>query len=136
MYRAGVSRSYTARHALRGDFGDESVPHSHPYVVEWMCETAHLDENGFSVNIAAVEAALEAVLGRIDDVLLNDLEYFRERQPSLENLATYLHRELSRELPEHGQDLAAIRNSEVRIWESDTAWASFAGGMEDGEGLE
>jgi 6-pyruvoyltetrahydropterin/6-carboxytetrahydropterin synthase len=136
MYRAGVTRSYTARHALRGDFGEESVPHSHPYVVEWVCETGALDDNGFSVNIAAVEAALEAVLGRIDDVLLNDLDYFRQRQPSLENLARYLFRELSRDLPEHGQDPSAIRSMQVKIWESDTAWASYAGAVGDEAGLE
>jgi 6-pyruvoyltetrahydropterin/6-carboxytetrahydropterin synthase len=126
MYRAGVRRSYTARHALRGDFGDEAVPHSHPYVVEWICETTDLDGNGFSVNIAAVEAALEIVLRRVDDVLLNDLDYFRQLQPSLENLAAYLFQELSRELPGQGQPLEGVRSMEVKIWESDTAWASYA----------
>jgi 6-pyruvoyl-tetrahydropterin synthase len=106
-----------------GDFGDESVPHSHPYEVELVCRSEGLDENGFSTDIAAMEAALEKVLARLDNVLLNALAYFQDRQPSLENLCVFLCNELRGELasPGPGPDGPV----EIRIWESPTAWAAY-----------
>ena len=46
---------------LHGDFGEESVPHSHPYEVEVVCRNRELDTNGFSTDIAVMESALEEV---------------------------------------------------------------------------
>jgi len=122
MYRTGVRQKLTARHALRGDFGAESVPHSHPYVVEWIIESDKLDENGFATDISQMESVLEEVIGTIDDVLLNDLDYFRDRQPSLENLASYLHAQLRDRMKGR---VRTKRKMEILIWESDTAWASY-----------
>ena len=123
MFSTGVKRSLTARHFLAGDFGEESVPHNHPYEVELICRSRKLDRNGFSTDIAAMEAALEDVLASIDDVLLNDLPFFQEKQPSLENLAVYLSVELRRRLSEHNADPA--EPLEIRIWEAPNAWASY-----------
>lgn len=122
MFHTGVKRRFTARHFLRGDFGPESEPHSHPYEVEWVCGVRGLDENGFGVDIAAMEDAMEDTLGRIDDRLLNDIEFFRTRQPSLENLAVYLEAKLSDRVS--GLGVIPASNS-VQIWESDTAWARY-----------
>lgn len=121
-YHTGISRSFRVRHFLRGDFGDESVPHSHPYRIEWVCRSPGLDQNGFAVDIARMEHSLEALLARLDDVLLNDLPYFRERQPSLENLASYLLDQLEAHTP------AGVEERTIRIWESETAWASATDG--------
>ncbi|MFW5716261.1 MAG: 6-carboxytetrahydropterin synthase [Spirochaetota bacterium] len=124
MYSAGVSRPLRARHYLNGDFGDESVPHSHPYRVEIVSRSRLLDENGFSTDIAALERVLEESLGEIDDVLLNDLAFFRDKQPSLENLALYLVRRIRTGL--EALNKAPAEPLEIRIWENDSAWAGFA----------
>lgn len=123
MFATGVRRNLNARHFLAGDFGEESVPHSHPYEVEVVCRSGALDSNGFSTDIAAIEAALEEVLGAIDDVLLNDLPFFRHRQPSLENLAVYLAAQMRRGLAARSAEPSLPL--EIRIAESPTAWASF-----------
>ncbi|HUX12650.1 MAG TPA: 6-carboxytetrahydropterin synthase [Spirochaetia bacterium] len=126
MFRTGVLRSFNARHALRGEFGTETLPHTHPYQVEWICESPVLDRNGFSVDISRMEKTMESVLQAIDGRLLNDLDYFRNRQPSLENLAVYLHLELERAFSLSGAFRDQIGTTEVRIWESATAWASYS----------
>ena len=123
MFRTGVKRKLNARHFLAGDFGEESVPHSHPYEVELICSSTGLDSNGFSTDIAAMESALEEVLSGTDDVLLNDLPFFADRQPSLENLCVYLVQSLRQALAERLS--APDQPLEIRIWESATAWASF-----------
>lgn len=123
MFTAGVLRPLRARHYLVGDFGDESTPHSHPYRVELVARTAALDANGFSTDIAAMETVLEEVLGSIDDVLLNDLRWFADRQPSLENLAVYLIERIREGLDARGA--APEEPLEIRIWENENAWAGY-----------
>ncbi len=125
MYSAGVERTLRARHFLRGDFGEESVPHAHPYRVELICSNRNLDKNGFSTNIAVIEEELEKALQAIDDRLLNDLPYFSQRQPSLENLCSFLHKELVDALSNY--DDPVPEELCIRIWESSTAWASYTG---------
>lgn len=131
MFRTGVRANLNAYHALVGNFEEETSPHPHPYLVEWRVSTDHLDENGFAADIAAMEAVLAEELGRIDGVFLNDLPFFAERQTSLENLCLFLHERLGTALKHKtggGTERAAPATTmEVRIWESDTAWASYEG---------
>jgi 6-pyruvoyltetrahydropterin/6-carboxytetrahydropterin synthase len=126
MFATGVRRKLNARHFLNGDFGDESVPHSHPYDVELICRSRTLDENGFSTDIAAMESALEEVVAEIDDVLLNDLPFFATKQASLENLCIYLASSLRAALGSPGGE--PRESLEIRIWESESAWASYLEG--------
>jgi 6-pyruvoyltetrahydropterin/6-carboxytetrahydropterin synthase len=125
MFHTGVRRRLTARHFLVGDFGPETTPHAHPYDIEWVCGVAELDGAGFGVDIALMERILEDVLREIDDRLLNDLDYFQDRQPSLENLAVFLELRLRAELESAVSELS-LQSSSVQIWESDTAWARYS----------
>ena len=125
MYRVGVKGKFQARHFLVGDFGDETKPHTHTYTVNWTLKTRDLDENGFSLDIALLEETLEIVLRDLDERLLNDLDFFHHRQPSVENTANFLHQSLFGILAEHDFPAERILKSEVQIWESDTAWASY-----------
>ena len=123
MFESSVSRPLNARHFLRGDFGDESVPHSHPYRVVWTCRSSGLDDNGFSTDIAVQQQLLEDALNAIDGVLLNDLPWFQSRQPSLEHLAVYLCTDLRSRLEALGTNLdQAMR---IEIWEAEDAWAAY-----------
>jgi 6-pyruvoyltetrahydropterin/6-carboxytetrahydropterin synthase len=125
MYRVGITRKFTARHFLIGDFGDETVPHSHEYSVDWILSVKQLDENGFSVDISLLEDVLEKILTEIDNKLLNEMPYFRSRQPSVENSASFIYESLFSELERHGFQTGNLIKTEVKVWESETAWASF-----------
>lgn len=125
MYRVGISRKFTARHFLIGDFGDETMPHSHEYSVDWILSVGKLDENGFSVDIALLEEVLEIILTDIDNKLLNDMPHFDGIQPSVENCAGFIHKRLFSELEKRGFQPGNLIDTEIKVWESDTAWASF-----------
>ena len=125
MYRVGVKHKASVSHFLVGDFGDETVPHSHDYTVEWVCRTDGLDENGFSVDIAAMEEILAGVLSRIEGLLLNRLPYFEGKQPSVENFARYVYDETREKLTARGVDPVLSDGAEIIVWESPTAWASY-----------
>jgi len=125
MFCTGIKRSFAARHRLVGDFGDETIPHEHEYVVEWICTVNELDENGFGVNIDQLKEKLELVLSLLNHVLLNDLPFFQNTQTSIENTSRYISTELRKKMEEDDYPVSSIAQSEIKIWESDDAWASF-----------
>ena len=127
MYQTGIQRRFNARHALVGDFGDERTPHTHSYLVEWIRGRRELDENGFATDIAAMEAVLEEELAAIDDRLLNDMPFFAGIQTSLENVCRFLHYRLENNLVRRTgeREQSDRHNTVVRIWENDSAWASY-----------
>lgn len=125
MFEVGIRNRLRAVHFLRGDFADETLPHEHEYVVEWVVRTNVLDENGFSVDIALMEELLGSTAAELDGRTLNDLEFFAERQVSVENLAMYLHQRLLAALKGRGYPVAGIQRFRVQVWESETAWAAY-----------
>lgn len=119
MFKTGVRKRLSAYHALRGDFGEESEPHTHPYLLEWAVWTEVLDENGFAADIAAMEARMEELAEHLDGTFLNDLPFFRDKQTSLENLALYIHSRLRNALE------PSPASMEITIWESESAYAAY-----------
>lgn len=125
MYQVGIRNKFRATHFLLGDFAEETLPHEHEYVVEWICSTNVLDENGFSVDIAVMEEQLQRLIDRIQGKSLNDLEFFKERQVSVENLAQYFHTDLAEGLKKQNFSLESVIEFQIKIWESETAWAAY-----------
>jgi 6-pyruvoyltetrahydropterin/6-carboxytetrahydropterin synthase len=60
------------------------------------------------------------VIDELDHKFLNDMEYFREVNPSSENIARYIFNALG-----HALNSEKVRVSRVTAWESDTACASY-----------
>ena len=125
MYQVGIKNTFKAGHFLHGDFGEETIPHEHEYVVEWICAANELDENGFSVDIAVMEEELQELVVQIQGTSLNDLEFFKNRQVSVENLARYILVNLTAALKQRRFPVSSIRESQIKIWESETAWAAY-----------
>ena len=125
MYQAGVEIPCNTRHFLVGDFGDECTPHGHEYRLQFSCAAPKLDENGFAVNIALMEEAVEAFAEATDNVLVNELPFFQAKQASVENFAEFAYLELLKYMKERGFSESGILSAEVKVWESDTAWASY-----------
>ena len=124
MYEVGVRGPLRAAHFLRGDFGDETRLHEHRYLLDWECTADGLDANGFAVDIALMEKLLGQVSAELDGKTLNDLPFFAGRQASVEHLAQYLNDRLVAGLCRGGAPASKIRQSRMRVWESQTAWAA------------
>ena len=122
MFRAGVKSRLRAVHALPREGGSEASPHAHDYVIEWSCATGALDEKGYSVDISELKRCLGEVCRALDGADLNALPFFSSRAPSVENVAVFVTSELRRLL---GTAASGIGRSEITIWESEDAWASY-----------
>lgn len=131
MYTLAVRRDFIARHALiGGDWGAENQPHSHHYVLELQLEGAALDRHGYLVDILDVEAALNDLLARYRDSLLNDQPEFAGLNPSLEHFCRILAEALGGRIA--AENITALK---VVLWENEIAWASCRverQGAEDG----
>jgi len=122
MYQLRVSRTFTAQHYLTvPNCGRENEWHSHHFEVDVLLEGEELNEHGYLVDITDVEAALDALVERYRDSTLNDLPEFDGLNPSIEHFSRIFCRALSDRIP-----TASIDGMTVRIWEDETAWASYS----------
>lgn len=125
MYTVGVNGEFSAIHSLVGDFGDETIPHSHPYRLDWSFEVKQLDETGFALDISRLQAVRDELFNELNGKNLNKDPYFQDRQTSLENLCSYIAARLEELLALSPSDRNRLAVMEIRVWESDDAWAGY-----------
>jgi 6-pyruvoyltetrahydropterin/6-carboxytetrahydropterin synthase len=75
-----------------------------------------LDDAGMMMDFHEIKAKLKAILNEFDHGFLNDLFYFKEINPTSENLAKLIFGKLKEGLPQI---------TKVTVWESPTAAASY-----------
>lgn len=127
MYECGVVRHFKAKHALVGDFGNESKPHFHDYRVEISLEGFSLDEDGFLFNLAELgEKTDEVIRSLLSYPSLNYVPRIKGKNPSAENLATYIRESIARKL-----DLERLESINVTVWESESAWVSYTSSVRE-----
>ena len=120
MYELKIITQFAAAHRLENFYGKCESLHGHNWKVEVFITGAQLDEAGLLMDFGQLKARTNALLEKVDHKYLNELEAFRERNPSSENLARYLFDSLSADLNREG-----VRVSRVNVWESDTSCASY-----------
>lgn len=121
MYRLAIGRAFSARHYLvGGDWGAENEPHAHAYRVEVRLAGETLDEHGYIADLEELEALLAGIVDRYADQLLNDLPEFEGHNPSIEHFSRCIFKRLADGLGHRG-----FASLEVRLWESEDAWASY-----------
>jgi 6-pyruvoyltetrahydropterin/6-carboxytetrahydropterin synthase len=124
-YSIGLLRNFVAQHRLvGGDWGRENERHSHHYRLEVVLEGDTLDRHGYLVDISVVEPRLDRVVERYRDQMLNELPEFGEANPALERFAAILVDQLCESLTTDGDGPGGVRALTVKLWESDTAYAT------------
>lgn len=121
MYRLKILTHFAAAHNLINYQGDCENLHGHNWKVEVVVATENLDKAGLGLDFKILKRKTNAILDTLDHKYLNDLEPFKEKSPSSENIAHYLFEELCKVFT----DDAVIVDS-VNVWESDNACASYS----------
>jgi 6-pyruvoyltetrahydropterin/6-carboxytetrahydropterin synthase len=120
MYRLSVSRDFVAQHFLTvPEPGPEGDVHSHHFEVAVRFAGPDLNEYGYLVDIDAVDAALDDLVARYRDALLNDRPEFEGVNPSVERFARIFGDQFVDAVP-----TTTPTRLTVRMWEDETAWAS------------
>jgi len=120
MYELKIITQFAAAHRLENFYGKCEALHGHNWKVEVFLAGEQLNETGLLMDFGKIKARTNALLEEIDHKYLNELEAFREQNPSSENLARYLFERLSADLNQDG-----VQVSRVNVWESDTSCASY-----------
>ena len=122
MFVVSVQAHYDSAHFLRNYQGKCERLHGHRYLVEAALATKDLDASGIAFDFVIVKRHLRELADGLDHNNLNDLEPFREVEPSAENQAKYFYDELKRLLPEGMADALLY----TRVWETPTQWAQYS----------
>ena len=126
MYECGVKRRFRAKHALVGDFGNESKLHFHDYRLEISVKGRSLDKDGFLFNLADLEEKSdEIVRSLLSQPSLNQVPGLGGKNPTAENLAAHILETIAQKI-----DLRPLDSLTVTIWESESAWASCTSSVE------
>lgn len=119
MYSISVEQHFDAAHALRGYKGKCEALHGHRFRVVARIEAKALDEIGLAYDFTELKAHLAEVIARFDHTNLNEVPPFDKLNPSSENIAANIYKELESRLT--GVSLTA-----VEVWESPQTGVSYS----------
>jgi 6-pyruvoyltetrahydropterin/6-carboxytetrahydropterin synthase len=123
MFEVSVEDSFAAGHALRGYRGKCENPHGHNYKVRITLAGEQLDSIGLLYDFKDLKQAMNQIIDRLDHQMLNDIEPFRELNPSAENMAKYFYDEANQHLGQATNGRVKVK--QVQIWETDTTTATY-----------
>jgi 6-pyruvoyltetrahydropterin/6-carboxytetrahydropterin synthase len=121
MYELKIISQFSAAHQLREFVGKCEELHGHNWKVEVIVTGDRLGKDGLLIDFALIKKQTEQALEEMDHKFLNDLEVFKDLNPSSENIACYIFKSLGKELNSEN-----VRVSKVTAWESDNACATYS----------
>lgn len=121
-FEISVQTHFSAAHHLRGYAGDCAKPHGHNWTVDVYVMCNKLNEIGIGIDFRDVKNVVNEILQKFDHSNLNALPQFESQNPTCENVAKYLYRELTSRLNVQGVRVTKLRVSEtptcgVLYWE-------------------
>lgn len=121
MFELDVVREFSAAHSLRGYNGDCSALHGHNWMVQVFIQSPELDAIGIAVDFKVLKKELNRILEQFDHKYLNDLPCFADINPTSENLARVIYKQLSDAI----NGLGPAKVAKVRVCESPASGASY-----------
>ncbi len=98
MFNIFIQSHFSAGHHLRDYPGNCERPHGHNWKVEVTVKATKLDELGMGIDFRTLKAAVKEVLDTLDHSDLNEHPDFQSINPSSENIAAYIFRNLQKDL--------------------------------------
>lgn len=120
MYELKVISKFAAAHQLAMVTEKCENLHGHNWKIEVFVAGRELNRWGVLVDFGELKRHLSDVMDTLDHKFLNNIEAFRNINPSSENIAKYIADQMQSRLAD-----LSIRISRVRVWESDDACATY-----------
>jgi len=98
MFHIFIKSHFSAGHHLRDYPGNCERPHGHNWKVEVTVKATELDELGMGIDFRTIKTAVNAVMDILDHRDLNEHPDFKTVNPSSENIAAYIFRNLQNDL--------------------------------------
>lgn len=120
MYELEITKHFSGAHSLTGYPGDCRKLHGHNWQVTVYLQAAELDEIGIALDFKILKKKLNEVIDRFDHAYLNELPEFAQCNPTSENLARIIYKELSKRLNDE-----RIKVTRISVEESAGSRASY-----------
>lgn len=120
MYEIKVITHFAAAHQLRNFGGKCEQLHGHNWKVEVTIRGEDLNDEGLLIDFQELRDTTNGILEGLDHSFLNELPAFKDQNPSSENIAVHIFKELRNRLNDNHIDI-----TKVTAWESDSACASY-----------
>jgi 6-pyruvoyltetrahydropterin/6-carboxytetrahydropterin synthase len=121
MFEVIVRGTFSSAHALRHYHGRTEPLHGHNFVVEVVVRGKRLQNKvKYLSDFIALERALHTIIKPMDHINLNDYPPFTKENPSAENIAEFIGRQMTQRWREKGVSLAS-----VTVWETESMGARY-----------
>ena len=120
MFEINIITTIAAAHRLRGYKGKCEEIHGHNWKVEVYVQSEKLDDIGMVMDFKDLKKKTEQLLKLYDHKYLNEVAPFDKINPSSENLARSIYKELSKKINNKN-----CMVSKVKVWESDDTAANY-----------
>jgi len=120
MYEIRVRASFAGAHHLCNYGGKCEGVHGHNWVVEIFIDCKKLNNIGLGIDFVEVKKKLAIVIEKLDHKDLNELAFFKKKNPSAENIACFIYKELEKKINASG-----IKLSKVLVKESENSGVSY-----------
>jgi 6-pyruvoyltetrahydropterin/6-carboxytetrahydropterin synthase len=114
VYELTTIVDFEAAHRLADYPGKCSRLHGHNWKVEVTVGGEGLDNLGMLIDFRVLKQEVNKVIETLDHYYLNEVEPFRTVNPTAENIAGYVYRELK----SHLGDSRGVAVKTVKVWES------------------
>jgi len=118
MFELTIKGDIASAHFLRGYPGKCKDMHGHTWKIEIFIRGESLNDIGMVEDFSVLKKKFKTFLEPLDHTCLNDIEYFKDVNPTAENIAKYIYDQFSPEI-------LPLKLLRVQVWESDQASAIY-----------
>ena len=105
---------FASAHSLRGYPGDCAKLHGHNWKIEVEVIGSKLDEVGMVIDFKKIKKQAKLVIAELDHTFLNDHPYFKETNPTAENIAQYIYQQIQAKIEDE-----RVKMHRLTVWEND-----------------
>ncbi|MCM8766537.1 MAG: 6-carboxytetrahydropterin synthase QueD [Candidatus Omnitrophica bacterium] len=120
MFELRVNGEFSSAHSLRNYKGKCENLHGHNWKVEILVSGESLDRVGLLIDFNILKNKLNIVLKMLDHKNLNLIPFFKERNPSSENIAFFIYKKMEKLLK-----IYPVKIKKVTVWENERQSASY-----------
>lgn len=105
---------FASAHSLVGYPGDCAKLHGHNWKIEVQVVGSKLNEIGMVIDFKAIKRHAKDVIAELDHSYLNDHPHFKTQNPTAENIAAYIYKEIEKRI-----ESPEVAMHSLTVWEND-----------------
>ncbi len=118
MFIVRVETHFSGAHFLNEYIGKCSDMHGHNWKVIVEVKGNELNKSGMLIDFKILKKIANEISNKFDHKVLNEIDYFNDKNPTAENIARYFSSELKKRLPEFEINL-------IQVFETDDYAATY-----------